>query len=182
MTDRYAQIYDSTVRDAFEAYCHQRIDTTGEAVPYDPDAYTADAEWVEHNLSRVHDSLSNGYCGPPQQDCPHPNACPRHERRAGLMSRADNTIHLHLAAADKREAATRRTVAVIEELDRTGAAVTVAGVATTAEVSRSWLYEQPDLLAAALRRSRRREKNSAVATGTAARSSRQSSGLWRSRH
>ena len=31
---------------------------------------------VKHNLARVRDSLPNGYCGrPPQQDCPHPNAC-----------------------------------------------------------------------------------------------------------
>jgi integrase len=76
MTARYAQIHDTTVREAFEAYCAQRVNTAGEAVPYDPDASTADAEWVKHNLSRVHDSLPNGYCGrPPQQDCPHPNAC-----------------------------------------------------------------------------------------------------------
>ena len=31
---------------------------------------------AKHNLSRVRDSLPNGYCGrPPQQECPHPNAC-----------------------------------------------------------------------------------------------------------
>ncbi len=43
---------------------------------FDPDALTADAEWVKHNLGRVRDSLPNGYCGrPPQQHCPHPNAC-----------------------------------------------------------------------------------------------------------
>lgn len=76
MTARYAQIHDSTVRDAFELYCHQRVNTAGDAIPYDPDAATADAEWAKHNLSRVSDSLPNGYCGrPPQQDCPHPNAC-----------------------------------------------------------------------------------------------------------
>ena len=76
MTARYAQIHDSTVRDAFERYCHQRVDSAGDLVPYDPDAATADAEWAKHNLSRIHDSLPNGYCGrPPQQDCPHPNAC-----------------------------------------------------------------------------------------------------------
>ena len=76
MTARYAQIHDSTVRAAFEAYCAQRVNTAGELVAYDPDASTADAEWVKHNLSRVQDSLPNGYCGrPPQQDCPHPNAC-----------------------------------------------------------------------------------------------------------
>lgn len=63
------------------------------------------------------------------------------------MSRADNTAHLLKAVANRRHAATRRTTAVITELDRTGAAVTVAGVANAAGVSRSWLYEQPDLLA-----------------------------------
>ena len=76
MTARYAQIHDTTIRAAFEAYCHSRVDVEGTVVPYDPDASTADAEWVKHNLSRIHDSLPNGYCGrPPQQDCPHPNAC-----------------------------------------------------------------------------------------------------------
>ena len=63
------------------------------------------------------------------------------------MSRADNTGHLLRAAADRRDAATRRTVAVIAELDRAGTALTVAGVAGAARVSRSWLYGQPALLA-----------------------------------
>ena len=67
------------------------------------------------------------------------------------MSRADNTLHLRRAAADRRAAATRRTIAAIEEFNRIGSSVTVAGVASAAGVSRSWLYEQPDLLAAALR-------------------------------
>lgn len=67
------------------------------------------------------------------------------------MSRADNTVHLRRAAADRRAAATRRTIATIEDFDRIGASVTVAGVASAAGVSRSWLYDQPDLLAAALR-------------------------------
>jgi integrase len=76
MTARYAQIHDHTVRDAFESYCRQRVDIAGDAVSYEPDALTANAEWMKHNLSRVRDSLPNGYCGrPPQQDCPHPNAC-----------------------------------------------------------------------------------------------------------
>lgn len=63
------------------------------------------------------------------------------------MTRADNTINLLRAAADKRDAATRRTVGVIEEFARTGAHVSVAAVAHTAGVSRGWIYEQPDLLA-----------------------------------
>jgi hypothetical protein len=66
------------------------------------------------------------------------------------MSRADNTAHLVRAAANRRDAATRRTIAVIEDFHRTGASVTLAGVASAAGVSRSWLYEQPDLLTAAL--------------------------------
>lgn len=64
------------------------------------------------------------------------------------MSRADNTAHLLRAAADKSDATTRRTIAAIAEFNRTGTAVTVAGIASAAGVSRSWLYEQPDLLAA----------------------------------
>ena len=54
----------------------QRVDISGEPIGYHPDAATASAEWVKHNLNRVRDSLPNGYCGrPAQQDCPHPNAC-----------------------------------------------------------------------------------------------------------
>jgi len=63
------------------------------------------------------------------------------------VTRADNTINLLRAAADKRDAATRRTVAVIAEFARTGANVSVALVAHSAGVSRSWIYEQADLLA-----------------------------------
>lgn len=52
------------------------MNIAGERVDYDPDAATAGAEWVKHNLNRVRDSLPNGYCSrPAQQDCPHPNAC-----------------------------------------------------------------------------------------------------------
>jgi hypothetical protein len=48
----------------------------GERLPFDPGALTSDAEWVKHRLSRIQASLPNGFCGrPPQQDCPHPNAC-----------------------------------------------------------------------------------------------------------
>ena len=76
MTARYAQIHDRTVREAFERYCAERVNTAGEHLDYEPDAVTADAEWVKHNLARIRDSLPNGYCGrPPQQECPHPNAC-----------------------------------------------------------------------------------------------------------
>jgi integrase len=76
MTAVYAHLHDATVREAFEAYCERRVDIDGERLTYDPVAPTAEAEWVKHHLSRIQDSLPNGYCGrPPQQDCPHPNAC-----------------------------------------------------------------------------------------------------------
>jgi len=46
------------------------------ATLHDATGITADAEFTKHNMTRVQASLPNGYCGrPPQQDCPHPNAC-----------------------------------------------------------------------------------------------------------
>ena len=76
MTARYATLHDTTVRQAFDEYCRQRVNLAGDRIVYDPAAPTADAEWTKHNMARVQASLPNGYCGrPPQQDCPHPNAC-----------------------------------------------------------------------------------------------------------
>lgn len=76
MTAVYAHLLDSTVREAFDAYSQTRVDITGRRLGFDPEAPTADAELVKHNLARVQASLPNGYCGrPPQQDCPQPNAC-----------------------------------------------------------------------------------------------------------
>ena len=101
MTARYATIYDHTVRDAFKEFCRQRINTAGEHLDYEPDALTADAEWVKHNLSRVRDTLPNGYCGrPPQQDCPHPNACltcPDFQTTPEFL-----TVHRKQAASNRR--------------------------------------------------------------------------------
>ena len=76
MTATYARLHDATVRQAFEAWCATRVNIDGERLPFDPGALSADAEWVKHRLSRIQASLPNGFCGrPPQQDCPHPNAC-----------------------------------------------------------------------------------------------------------
>ena len=76
MTARYAALHDTTVRAAFDDYCQQRVSLAGERIAYDPDGFTAQAEWTKHNMARVQASLPNGYCRrPPQQDCPHPNAC-----------------------------------------------------------------------------------------------------------
>lgn len=76
MTARYATIHDTTVRAAFDDYQRQRVDINGSRVGYDSQTPLADAQWVRHNLERVAAALPNGYCGcPPQQRCPHPNAC-----------------------------------------------------------------------------------------------------------
>jgi integrase len=76
MTAAYAHMHDTTIRAEFERYCQTRVDVEGRLLGFDPQAVTANAEWVKHQLSRAADTLPNGYCGrPPQQDCPHPNAC-----------------------------------------------------------------------------------------------------------
>lgn len=62
------------------------------------------------------------------------------------MTRADNTDHLHQAAAARHRAAHERARTAIEDLDRAGHPVTVTSVAAAASVSRSWLYTQPGLL------------------------------------
>ena len=60
---------------------------------------------------------------------------------------ADNS-HLIVAAARRRSAATRRrAVSALRRMDATGAAITFETVAREAGVSRSWLYNQPDLRA-----------------------------------
>jgi hypothetical protein len=76
MTAVYARLHDTTLRKAFEAYCRTRVNVDGERLAFDDDAPTADAEWVKQHFARVEAGLPNGYCGrPPQQHCPHPNAC-----------------------------------------------------------------------------------------------------------
>jgi hypothetical protein len=49
------------------------------------------------------------------------------------------------AAARRHELTRAKAVQALRELDRAGAAVTFAGVAQAAGVSRSWLYTQPDI-------------------------------------
>lgn len=123
MTARYASLHDTTLRAAFDRYCEQRVDITGQLIGYDPGSPAADAEWVKHNLSRVRDSLPNGYCGrPPQQDCPHPNACltcpdfqttpeflavhrGQRERTAVLIATAEQLGQTRLAAGHRKVAA-----------------------------------------------------------------------------
>jgi integrase len=115
MTGIYARLHDDTVREAFEAYCATRVNIAGERLPFEPEAPTSAAEWVKHHLSRIQASLPNGFCGrPPQQDCPHPNACltcpdfqtsieflPTHRRQVDetrrLVAAAEHDGHRRLA-------------------------------------------------------------------------------------
>ncbi|MBF6427460.1 DUF6262 family protein [Nocardia cyriacigeorgica] len=62
--------------------------------------------------------------------------------------RADNTAHLRAAAAARHESARQRALAALDALQQSDAQpITIAGLAKAANVARSWLYTQPDLLA-----------------------------------
>lgn len=127
MTAVYAQLHDTTIRAEFERYCQTRVDVEGRLLGFDPEAVTADAEWVKHRLSRAADTLPNGYCGrPPQQDCPHPNACltcpdfqttaeflPVHRQQAQLTRE-----HLDAAETDGRERSAANHRKVLVNLDK----------------------------------------------------------------
>ena len=120
MTDIYAHLHDSTLREQLQRYWATRVDFVGRLLGFDPSAPTADAEWLKQNLARVAGSLPNGYCGrPPQQNCPHPNACltcpdfqttvqflPVHrhqaEETAKMAEAADSAGYSRLAANHRR--------------------------------------------------------------------------------
>ena len=139
MTSHYAKIHDTTIREAFDRYQSQRINISGQPTSYDPDAPTASAEWVKHNLNRVRDSLPNGYCArPAQQDCPHPNACLTcpdfqttpvflqiHQRQAAtnsrLIAQAGANGQQRLAGNLRRvQASLDRIIPALQEFDNDG--------------------------------------------------------------
>ncbi|KKB97184.1 DUF6262 family protein [Mycolicibacter arupensis] len=60
--------------------------------------------------------------------------------------RADNTAHLKSAAAARHERTRQRALDALKQLESTDTAITVAGLARSAGVARSWIYTQPDLL------------------------------------
>ena len=70
------------------------------------------------------------------------------------MRRADNTRHLLLAAAARHDTAVQRSRSAIKELERLGTPITFTTLARTARVSRSWLYDQPELRDAIIQRRR----------------------------
>jgi hypothetical protein len=61
--------------------------------------------------------------------------------------RPDNTQHLITAAKRRHEVTRAKAIRALRELDRAGTPVTFETVARTADVSRSWLYVQPDIRA-----------------------------------
>jgi hypothetical protein len=67
------------------------------------------------------------------------------------VTRADNTHHLVQAAAARHDRSRSRVRAAIDALERGGEPLTFTAVARVAGVSRSWLYDQPDLRDAIIR-------------------------------
>jgi Family of unknown function (DUF6262) len=59
--------------------------------------------------------------------------------------RPDDTQHLITAAKRRHELTRAKAIRALRELDRAGTPVTFETVARTANVSRSWLYTQPDV-------------------------------------
>lgn len=61
--------------------------------------------------------------------------------------RTDNTANLITAARRRHELTRSKTIEALHELDELGITVTYQVVARRAQVSRSWLYTQPDIRA-----------------------------------
>jgi hypothetical protein len=59
--------------------------------------------------------------------------------------RADNSHHVIAAARQRSQATKRRAVAALRRIDNAGMPINFDAVAREAKVSRSWLYNQPDL-------------------------------------
>jgi Family of unknown function (DUF6262) len=61
--------------------------------------------------------------------------------------RADNSRHIAAAARRRATATRRRAVAALRRMDNAGQPISFDAVAREGQVSRSWLYNQPDLRA-----------------------------------
>lgn len=59
--------------------------------------------------------------------------------------RADNSHHLRAAARRRAQATHKRAAAALRRLDSAGTPISFDAVAREAGVSRSWLYNHPDL-------------------------------------
>jgi hypothetical protein len=61
--------------------------------------------------------------------------------------RADNSHHIVTAARRRASATRHRAIAAIRRMDNAGQPISFDAVAREGQVSRSWLYNQPDLRA-----------------------------------
>lgn len=61
--------------------------------------------------------------------------------------RSDNSAHLATTARRRHELARAKAIKALRELHTAGAPVTFEVIARAAQVSRSWLYTQPDIRA-----------------------------------
>jgi uncharacterized protein DUF6262 len=59
--------------------------------------------------------------------------------------RADNSHHIVAAARRRANATRRRAIAALRRMDNAGQPISFDALAREAKVSRSWLYNQPDL-------------------------------------
>lgn len=59
--------------------------------------------------------------------------------------RADNSHHIVAAARRRATATRRRAAATLRRMDNAGQPISFDAVSRAAKVSRSWLYNQPDL-------------------------------------
>jgi len=59
---------------------------------------------------------------------------------------ADNSSYLRAAARSKHEATRRRALTALAKLETDGTHFTVTALAKAADVARSWIYTQPDLM------------------------------------
>ena len=59
--------------------------------------------------------------------------------------RADNSHHIVTAARRRATATRRRAIAAIRRMDNAGQPISFDAVAREGQISRSWLYNQPDL-------------------------------------
>ena len=78
--------------------------------------------------------------------------------------RADNSHHIVAAARRRATATRRRATAALRRMDNAGQPISFDAVAREAKVSRSWLYNQPDLRAEIERLRDRRNPAPAAAT------------------
>ncbi len=81
--------------------------------------------------------------------------------------RADNSSAIIEAARHRHQLTRSKAIRALRELDAAGTPVTFEAVARTADVSRSWLYAQPDIRAEILRlrQATRRAPNPAIPAG-----------------